>query len=112
MIWLFESHRQAHYEHQILKQILDTGGCRICHYRLRNYAATITIVILIVVIFIVVFVVLVASTADSVSVTESESVSIVVATSVAVIEPESVAGAESGKLGERFLGQFVCRTKR
>ena len=110
MIWLFESHRQAHYEHQILKQILDTGGCRICHYRLRNYAATITIVVFVVVIFIVVIFIVVASTADSVSV--AESVSIVVATSIAVVEPESVAGAESGKLGERFLGQFVCRTKR
>ena len=107
MIWLFESHRQAHYEHQIPKQILDTGDCRICHYRLRNYAATVTIVILI-----VVFVVLVASTADSVSVAKSESVSIVIATSVAVVEPESVAGTRSGKLGERFLGQFVCPTKR
>ena len=50
--------------------------------------------------------------AECVPVAESEPVTIVVAASVAVVEPESVAGTRSGKLVERWVSQFLWRTKR
>jgi type IV secretory pathway component VirB8 len=76
---------------------------------MRNDAATITILILIVVILVLVLVIFIA---EFVPVAESEPVTILVAASVAVVEPESVAGTRSGKLVERWLSQFLCRTKR
>ena len=105
MIWLFASHRQAHYEQQTLKQNLDTGICRIYFDRLRDDAATISI-------------------EKSVSIEKPVSISISVSVSVSVAEPESVAvaaaiakpepvsGARPAKLIERGFGQFVSRTRQ
>ena len=103
MIWLFASHRQAHYEQQTLKQNLDTGNCRIYFDRLRDDAATISI-------------------EKSVSIEKPVSISISVSVSVAepesgavaaaIAKPEPVSGARPAKLIERGFGQFVSRTRQ
>lgn len=109
MIWLFASHRQAHYEQQTLKQNLDTGNCRIYFDRLCDDAATISIEKS-VSIEKPVSISVSVSVSVAVAVAEPESESVAVAAAIA--KPEPVSGARPAKLIERGFGQFVSRTRQ